>query len=52
MGHLIASVILGVIGGLIAYALDYSNPWPLMVGVIVFLAYWGVFIIIIDADWL
>lgn len=51
MGHLIISVVLAVIGGFITYALGYGNPWPIVVGVIVFLAYWGVCVLIIDADW-
>jgi hypothetical protein len=50
MGHLIASLILGSIGGLITYALGYSNPWPFAVAGIVFLAYWGVFVLIFDGD--
>jgi membrane protein YdbS with pleckstrin-like domain len=51
MGHVIVSILLGIIGGVITYAIGYDNPWPFVVAGIVFLAYWGVFILIIDADW-
>jgi membrane protein YdbS with pleckstrin-like domain len=51
MGHLIASLLLALTGGVITYALGYDNPWPIVVGVIVFLAYWGVSVWIVDGDW-
>jgi membrane protein YdbS with pleckstrin-like domain len=51
MGHILVSVILAVIGGVITYALGYAAPWPYVVGVIVFLAYWGVSVWIVDGDW-
>ena len=51
MGHLVASLLLAVIGGGITYAMGYATPWPYIVGVIVFLLYWGVSVIIVDGDW-
>jgi membrane protein YdbS with pleckstrin-like domain len=51
IGHVLASILLGIVSGCITYAIGYENPWPYVVGVIVFLAYWGVSILIIDADW-
>jgi len=50
MGHIVASLLLAIIGGVITYALGYATPWPYIVGVIVFLVYWGVCVLIIDAD--
>jgi len=51
MLHIIASLLLATIGGVITYALDYVTPWPYIVGVIVFLAYCGFCFFIIDEDW-
>jgi hypothetical protein len=50
MGHIIFSLLLGVISGVITHALGYGDLWPLIVGVIVFLAYFGVFVFIFDGD--
>ena len=44
------SVVLSVIGGLITHALGYDHPAPLVVGFIIFLAYWGVCFIVVNDD--
>jgi len=51
MGHIVASLLLAIIGGVITYVLGYGDLWPVLVGVIVFLAYWGVCVLVIDGDW-
>lgn len=44
------SVVLSVTGGLITHALGYDHPAPLIVGAIIFLAYWGVCFIVVSDD--
>jgi membrane protein YdbS with pleckstrin-like domain len=51
MGHIVAALLLAIVGGVITYALGYDGLVPLIVGVLVFLAYFGVVMFIIDADW-
>ena len=50
VAHLLISTILALIAGFITYAFGVESPWPVLVGVIVFAAYWGVSIVIIDGD--
>jgi membrane protein YdbS with pleckstrin-like domain len=51
MGHLIASIVLALIGALVTHLIGYDNPWPWVVAAVVFLLYWGVSVLIIDDDW-
>ena len=48
--HLLISIVLAAIGWFITEAIGIADPWPIVVGVIVFLAYWGFSVIIIDDD--
>lgn len=48
--HLLISAVLATIAGFITHAAGVDDPWPVLVGVIVFCLYWGVSIVIIDGD--
>ena len=51
MGHFLVSLMLAFLCALVTFALGYEHPWPLIIGVAGFLLYWGVCIVILDADW-
>jgi hypothetical protein len=49
--HVFIASVLAFIGGVITFALGYEYPLPYLVDGIVFLAYFGVVVLIFDADW-
>lgn len=48
--HLFISLVLGVVTGLVCSLFGMETAWAVLLGVIVFLAYWGIFVIIVDFD--
>lgn len=48
--HLFISICLGVVGTLVSLAFGVDPGWSVLIGGIVFAAYWGVCIIFIDGD--
>lgn len=48
--HLFISICLGVAGTLVSAAFGLSSNVAALIGLIIFLAYWGVWIIVIDSD--
>jgi len=48
--HVAIAAVLGTIAGVIAYVIGAEDPWPYVIAGLVFLAYFGVFVVIIDGD--
>jgi hypothetical protein len=48
--HLFISVCLGIVGTLVSAAFGLTPGMSALVGLVVFLLYWGVCIIIVDLD--
>lgn len=48
--HLLISVVLAGVAGFITKAVGVDSPWPVVMGVVVFLLYWGISVIIVDDD--